>query len=311
MTLKTCYLALALVLLTASASGQSGNTINDDLTDRQKQLEIQNMVNNHKGALPVELVLAIIRQEGGEGAFHIDGWNYNRFYSQSDGPWAQPTNGDGIMQVANTDYHEKSGPYTNDQNGYDNAINDGCNYLLWHYNAYDSYVQSVLYYNAGRGSLYTYLGKNWGDRNYLSNVATHLSNFVPNTYGLQDQNLVESLNQGQSILDDYLYNKGIKTGQSIDYYSQYQVQLDNELHNALDSAQKKSIWATRTPQIGDHVSIYSGYYSATFEGTITDIGNGLICIRESGKDWEGNDIEFNRCIGIESIRTLGGDRLSG
>ena len=69
----------------------------------------------------------------------------------------------------------------------------------------------------------------------LSNVAAHLSSFVPNTYGLQNQNLVESLNQGQSILDDYLYNRGIETGQSLDYYSQYQVQLDNDLNNILDS----------------------------------------------------------------------------
>ena len=84
-------------------------------------------------------------------------------------------------------------------------------------------------------TLYIYLGRNWGDRNYLSNVAAHLSSFVPNTYGLQNQNLVESLNQGQSILDDYLYNRGIETGQSLDYYSQYQVQLDNDLNNILDS----------------------------------------------------------------------------
>jgi len=65
-----------------------------------------------------------------------------------------------------------------------------------------------------------------------------------------------------------------------------------------------SVACARMPQIGDHVSIYSGYFTATLEGTITDIGNGLICIRESGKDWEGNDIEFNRCIGIGSICTL-------
>jgi len=65
-----------------------------------------------------------------------------------------------------------------------------------------------------------------------------------------------------------------------------------------------SVACARMPQIGDHVSIYSGYYSVTFEGTITDIDNGLICIRESRKDREGNDIEFNRCIGIGSIYTL-------
>ena len=54
---------------------------------------------------------------------------------------------------------------------------------------------------------------------------------MPNTYGLQNQNLVTALNEGQDILNDYLYNKGITTGQSVSYYSPYQTQLDNELHN--------------------------------------------------------------------------------
>ncbi len=208
----------------------------DDLTDQQKQLEIQIMVDNHRSALPTELILAIIRQEGGEGAFHIDGWDYNSFYSQNDGPWAQPTNGDGIMQVTTASgHHEKSGPYTHDQSGYNHAINDGCDYLLELYGTYETYVQTALHYNTGPNTLYIYLGRNWGDRNYLSNVAAHLSSFVPNTHGLQNQNLVESLNQGQSILDDYLYNRGIETGQSLDYYSQYQVQLDNDLNIILDS----------------------------------------------------------------------------
>ena len=207
-------------------------TTNQSVTDHQKQQEILNMVNSHRGSIPAELVLAIIRQEGGEGAFHVDGWNYNSFYKESDGPWAQPTNGDGIMQVTlASGYHEKSGPYTHDRNGYDHAINDGCDYLLELYNSYGSRVQITLHYNTGPNSLYIYLGKNQGDWNYLSHVAEHLSNFVPNTYGLQNPNLVSALNQGQNILSDYLYNKGLATEQSVDYYRPYQEQLDKELHN--------------------------------------------------------------------------------
>lgn len=202
------------------------------ITDQQKQQKILNMVNIHRNSLPPELVLAISRQEGGEGAFHIDGWNYNSFYRESDAPWAQPTNGDGIMQVTSASgYHEKSGPYTHDQTGYDHAINDGCDYLLENYNVYDSFVQTTLHYNTGPNSLYIYLGRDWGDRNYLSHVATHLSNFIPNIYGIQNQDLVNKLNQGQDILNDYLYNQGIATGQSVSYYESYQVQLDNDLHN--------------------------------------------------------------------------------
>jgi hypothetical protein len=209
-------------------------TTGTSITDQQKQQEILNMVNNHRGSLPTELVLAIIRIEGGEGAFHVDGWNYNSFYKERDGPWAQPTNGDGIMQVTTASgYHEKSGPYTHDRDGYDHAINDGCDYLLEHYATYDSFVQVTLHYNTGPNSLYIYLGKDWGNRDYMSDVAGYLSSFVPNMYGLQNQNLVNVLNQGQNILNDYLYNKGIATGQSVDYYRPYQAQLDNDLHSLL------------------------------------------------------------------------------
>ena len=202
------------------------------INDQQKQQEILNMVNNHRGSIPPELVLAIICQEGGEGAFHVDGWNYNSFYRESDGPWAQPTNGDGIMQVtAASGYHERSGPYTHDRDGYGHAINDGCDYLLDLYNVYGSYVQTTLHYNTGPNSLYIYLGKNWGDRSYLSHVAGHLSNFVPSIYGLQMQDLADALRQGQSILNDYLYNKGIAIRQSVGYYRPYQTQLDSDLHD--------------------------------------------------------------------------------
>jgi muramidase (phage lysozyme) len=62
-------------------------------------------------------------------------------------------------------------------------------------------------------------------------------------------------------------------------------------------AQTKSL-LNRTPKKGDHVSINSGFQSNT-EGTIKDIGNGLICLQNmvDGKTHE-------TCVGIESIRML-------
>jgi uncharacterized protein YraI len=225
------FISLILTAFPIAAQEPSRN----ELTDQQKQQEILDMVNSHRNALPSELVLAIIRLEGGEGAFHVDGQVYNSFYRQSDVPWAQPKNGDGIMQVtAASGYHKT---FTHDRAGYDLAISSGCNYLSEFYNAYGTYVQTALHYNTGPNSLYIYLGKNQGDRNYLSHVAGYLSNFISNIYGLEDQNLADSLNRGQKILNDYLYNKGIATGRSIDYYKPYQVQLDNDLYNIEYSTQ--------------------------------------------------------------------------
>jgi len=215
---------------TGSETGAGGadtlllkGTLTPALTDEEKQQEILAMVNSHRGSIPPELVLAIIRQEGGEGAFYID---------ESEGAWAQPLNGDGIMQVTvASGYHEKSGPYTHDQGGYDHAIKDGCDYLSAIYNTYGSYVQAVVHYNSGPSTLYIYLGVNQGDRNYLSHVAEHLSNFIPDIYDLHNADLVDALNAGQSILNEYLYNKGIQSGQPVDYYGPYQEQLDTDLHN--------------------------------------------------------------------------------
>lgn len=142
---KNLAIALISSMIVVILGGMTSLALSsDDLTDQQKQLEIQKLVDNHRSALPTELVLAIICQEGGEGAFQIDGWDYNTFYSQNDGPWAQPTNGDGIMQVTTASgHHEKCGPYTHDQSGYDNAINDGCDYLLEVYGTYETYVQTA------------------------------------------------------------------------------------------------------------------------------------------------------------------------
>jgi hypothetical protein len=54
----------------------------------------------------------------------------------------------------------------------------------------------------------------------------------------------------------------------------------------------------RIPRIGDNVSINSGP-SVNSEGTITDIGNGLICLHQVGTYGESD-----MCIGIDSIRRL-------
>ena len=59
-----------------------------------------------------------------------------------------------------------------------------------------------------------------------------------------------------------------------------------------------SVTLARVPQIGDRVSINSGF-DVSMEGTITDIENGLICIHQKGDYGEG-DV----CIGIGSIRML-------
>lgn len=105
---KNLAIALISSMIVVILGGMTSLALSsDDLTDQQKQLEIQKLVDNHRSALPTELVLAIICQEGGEGAFQIDGWDYNTFYSQNDGPWAQPTNGDGIMQVTTASGHHE------------------------------------------------------------------------------------------------------------------------------------------------------------------------------------------------------------
>ena len=57
-----------------------------------------------------------------------------------------------------------------------------------------------------------------------------------------------------------------------------------------------SVACARMPQVGDHVSINSGFDSS-FSGTITDIGDGLICLQRDVS-------EADTCVGIGSIRML-------
>ncbi len=205
------------------------------VTDAEKQERLLGMVNAHSGTIPTELVLAILRQEGGVGAFYVDSAAKSPdLYEEGFGPWSQPTrtNRDGVMQVSaegNPGYHEKSGPYTHDAEGYDHAIHDGCDYLIELFNAYGTYVQAVLHYNSGPHTLYTYLGRQAGDRNYLSQVANHLMDFVPGIYGLRNEALGGELRDAQGVLDKYLYDMGIATGMARENYAAYQEQLDREL----------------------------------------------------------------------------------
>ncbi len=65
-----------------------------------------------------------------------------------------------------------------------------------------------------------------------------------------------------------------------------------------DKQGETTLGQKRTLKKGDRVSINSGFQS-NIEGTITDIGNGLICLQRSD-DGKIHDT----CIGIESIRML-------
>ena len=197
-------------------------------TDQQKQEMMLDMINNHKSSLPEELVLSVIRQEGGEGAFYVNGWEYNRFYREEDVPWAQPTNDDGIMQVtAASGWHERSGPYIHAEDGYDHAIDDGCGYLSENYEAYGTFVQATLHYNSGPNTLWIYMN-DMGDPDYISHVGEHLASFVPDIYDIENDELCDALMIGQDILNGYL--SSLPEGESIDYYSPYQQQLDEELY---------------------------------------------------------------------------------
>ncbi len=199
------------------------------LTDMEKQSRILGMADELCGAMPPELVLAIIRQEGGAGAFYCEGWRYNSFYSQEGSPWAQPLNGDGIMQVTEASgWHERSGTYYENEQGYRNTIEDGCGYLNELYNSHDSIICAALHYNSGPNTLYIYMN-GMGDKTYMQKLADHLLNFVPEVYGIENRALAEGLYEAQRIVDGYI--SSLPEGMSKDYYKEYQMMLDEEIKN--------------------------------------------------------------------------------
>jgi hypothetical protein len=199
------------------------------VTDTEKQGSILDMAEEACGDLPAELVVAIMRQEGGKGAFYCDGWRYNSFYLAENAPWAQPENGDGVMQVTEASgWHETSGPYEHSEVGYRNSIEDGCGYLNELYGRYQCVTLTALHYNSGPNTLYIYMN-GMGDRDYLSKVGNHMQTFVPSLYGIENETLVEKLYEAQNVLDGYL--ETLPERMSLDYYKPYQEALDEEIKN--------------------------------------------------------------------------------
>lgn len=236
-TIKHTYSKAGTYKVFLKATNEAGSSTSDpqyitvSISDTEKQSKILNMANSYRREIPVELTLSIIRQEGGEGAFYIDSWAHNPSdYKKNHGPWAQPKNGDGVMQVTSASGYDDHKPYTETEKGYDGAINDGCTYLNSFYSTSNSLVYATLHYNTGPNSLYIYKGINAGDPQYLSHVATNLNGFVPKIYSIKNPKLVSSLKNGQDILNKYLKNGNIKKNQKVSYYTQYQKQLDAELN---------------------------------------------------------------------------------
>ncbi|HEV8605567.1 MAG TPA: hypothetical protein VGQ99_09390, partial [Tepidisphaeraceae bacterium] len=250
-----------------------------DLTDLQKQQSILEMVNAHRGSIPAELVLAVIFQEGGQGAFHVNGWAFNsNFYLESNAPWAQPTNGDGIMQVTtNSGMHEHSGTYTHDQTGYDHAVNDGSSYLLAQQTNHGTLWQAVLHYNTGPSSLFVYKGLNAGDRRYLAHVASNLRTLVPPMFNLSNQELADKLDAAQSILNIYLNDSAILSAQPASYYTSFQQQLDQQLHDLLIG----DVNFDRSVSISDFIDLASNFNKSNATWSDGDLnGDGSVTISD-------------------------------
>ena len=207
---------------TASTGGQ--------LTDSQKQQIMLRLVDQYHADLPAEAILAVIFQEGGEGAFYANGYLHDSWDSATDAPWSQPNNGDGIMQVTSASgYHERSGTYSHTQLGYDHAIHDGCDFLELQFNNFGTTWEAVLHYNSGAGTLYTYKS-GMGDPNYLGHVADYLGSLVPPMFGISNPTLVQKLNAAQQIVNSYVNDPTIQSGQPLEYYATYEAQLNAELH---------------------------------------------------------------------------------
>jgi hypothetical protein len=67
----------------------------------------------------------------------------------------------------------------------------------------------------------------------------------------------------------------------------------------------------RMPQVGDNVRITTTVRPISFEGTITDIGDGLICLHCNSNNYPNNfdsgqdsSKPFDVCIGVGSILGL-------
>lgn len=260
-----------LASLNAIATESKGNPI----TDSEKQQLVLNMVNAHRNdggtAWPAEVILAMICQEGGEGAFHTSGdyYSYNNYMY---GPWTEPDNtwqsrknigydffSDGIMQVTPASgYAGQSG-----HNYYGYEYDSEGNLLYRHFYAYDGqefggYTNDQEGYEAGVEDGIAYLDANYasyagyinaivhyntgpatlwiykngmGDPQYLGHIADKLSTCVPSLYGFSNQPWVDALEAGQQIVDDMLAE--LPEGESVHFYKDYQKVLDWRLRNII------------------------------------------------------------------------------
>ncbi len=164
--------------------------IRADSADQEKQALILEMVNKHKNdagnAWPTEVILAMICQEAGEGAFRASGRSRiykNYFY----GPWTEPDNtwdsrrtlgyaffSDGLMQVtpasgyagrngygyaASYVHHESTlggltnegtfGGYFHTPEGYEAGIDDGLAYVDLQFRMYRGRINAIWHHNTG------------------------------------------------------------------------------------------------------------------------------------------------------------------
>jgi len=232
-------------------------TIGNPPTDEEKQQLILGWIQRHNNDggnnWPVEVILAMIFQEAGDGAFHSSG-DYYLYNNYKYGPWTEPDNtrlyrgyaffSDGPMQVTpgsgfakNSNGYAKSytygcskfGGYKNDQIGYETGIFDGIACLDYNYAANwgRGYINAILHYNSGPYTIYLYKTKKQGDRRYLAHIAEKLATSVPSTYGLSNPAWVSALEQGQVELDQIM--SGLPSGKSKAYYQKYENELNRRL----------------------------------------------------------------------------------
>lgn len=88
------------------------------------------------------------------------------------------------------------------------------------------------------------------------------------------------------------------TGMS--YYGQRVGTTSTQIKEAM--AQARSLLATRTPQIGDHVTIITTDPNWWVKGEITDIGDGLICLYATDSHYINSPGDV--CVGVGSIVEL-------
>ena len=120
------------------------------ITDQQKENAMLVIVNNRRGTLPAEFVLA-----GGISKKAVRGHSMLRDITTTHFTALPAVLGHSQLMAMESCRSLRqrlpsgSGAYTNDQTGYDHAINDGTDYLKALYNQYGTLWQTALHYNTG------------------------------------------------------------------------------------------------------------------------------------------------------------------